>query len=481
MRHSANRTRSYTKTLKGEDWDDEEFQRQMAACHKRCAERALRTMEKNGSIFIKLGQHLSSLHYLLPEEWCTTFIPLQDRAPVSSYKSVEQMVHEDTGKSIDELFTEFDPKPIGAASLAQVHVARLRDTGEQVAVKVQHPSLDEWARLDMWLTSFTFKIVKYYFPEYDLLWLGEEMEASLPKEMDFREEAKNANRTREYFKRFPHTPLVVPEVRWADRRILVMEYIPGHRTDDLEFLDSNGISRDEVSASLARIFNEMIFGDEAALHCDPHGGNIAVRLNPNKRQPRNFDIVLYDHGLYRDIPRQLRRAYAHMWLAVLDTDIPRMRKYAWEIAGIGDEDFPIFASAVTGRDYNIVTTSLVQERNADEKRSMTAAIGDDLVEKLVGLLSRVPRVILLILKTNDLTRSLDEGLQTKQGPVRSFMILARHAAHCVYEETLENIKGSWLWPRNLYHVTMATFAYAQVAVKLTMFETYISARRRIGV
>jgi aarF domain-containing kinase len=481
FKHVADLMRSYTKTLKGENWDDEEFQRQMAACHKRCAERSLRTMEKNGSIFIKLGQHLSSLHYLLPEEWCTTFIPLQDRAPVSSYKSVEQMFREDTGSEIDEIFAEFDRKPIGAASLAQVHVARLRDTGEQVAVKIQHPSLDEWAKLDMWLTSFTFKVVKYFFPEYDLLWLGDEMQLSLPKEMDFREEAKNANRTREYFKKLKHMPLVVPEVRWAQRRILVMEYLPGHRTDDLEFLDSNGISRDEVSASLARIFNEMIFGDDCGLHCDPHGGNIAVRINTNKPKPRNFDIILYDHGLYRDIPQYLRRAYAHMWLAVLDTDIPRMRKYAKLTANIGDEDFPIFASAITGRDYNIVTSSLVQERNADEKRSMTAAIGDDLVEKLVGLLSRVPRVILLILKTNDLTRSLDEGLQTKQGPVRSFMILARHAALCVYKETLEGVQGSWLWPSNFYKVTVATFSYAQVALKLTAFETYISMRRRIGV
>ena len=436
-------------------------------------------MEKNGSIFIKLGQHLTSLNYLLPDEWCTTFIPLQDKAPVSNYASIEAMVLEDSGKTLEDYFSEFDPKPIGAASLAQVHVARLKDTGEQVAVKVQHPSLDEWAKLDMWLTTFTFKTVKYFFPEYDLLWLSEEMEVSLPKELDFREEAKNANRTREYFKKFPRSPLVVPEVRWAQRRFMVMEYIAGHRTDDLEWLDANGISRAEVSASLARIFNEMIFGDDAPLHCDPHGGNIAIRINNNRRRPRHFDIILYDHGLYRDIPRDIRRSYAHMWLAVLDTDIPRMRKYAWEIAGIGDDEFPIFASAVTGRDYNIVTSSLVQERNAEEKRSMSDALGQDLVEKLVGMLSRVPRVILLILKTNDLTRSLDENLKTSQGPVRSFMILARYAAHCVFEERLEQIHGSWLWPQNWFSLTTAIISYGKVAVKLTMYELFLSAKRHM--
>ncbi|KAK4496558.1 hypothetical protein PRZ48_012538 [Zasmidium cellare] len=457
--------RDYLKILKREDWDDPQFQEDISKVHKKCAQRTLRVMEKNGSIFIKLGQHLTSLNYLLPTEWCETFIPLQDQCPVSSFSSIDAAVRKDTGKSLEDYFDEFAAEPIGAASLAQVHVATLKGTGEKVAVKVQHPALDEWASLDMWLTRFTFQTLRYWFPEYDLTWLSEEMEVSLPKELDFREEGRNAMRTKEYFSHIRNTPLVVPEVRWAERRILVMEFLTGHRPDDLAFLDANGISRDEVSAALARVFNEMIFGEGAPLHCDPHGGNLAIRLNPSKRKPRNFDIILYDHGLYRDIPLHLRRAYAHMWLAVLDTDIPRMRKYAYEIAGIGDDEFPIFASAITGRDYNVVTTSITSERNAEEKRTMSDALGQDLVEKLVGLLGRVPRVILLILKTNDLTRALDENLHTTHGPVRSFLILARYAAHCVWEEQLEGLKGSVFWPENLVKVGLATFTYVKVAVR----------------
>jgi aarF domain-containing kinase len=123
---------------------------------------------------------------------------------------------------------------------------------------------------------------------------------------------------------------------WSKRRILVMDYISGHRPDDLNYLDSNGIDRDEVSAALAHIFNEMIFGKNAPLHCDPHGGNIAVRKNTSRQRP-NFDIILYDHGLYRDIPTDLRRSYAKLWLAVIDADEPKMRKYAYEVAGVNDE------------------------------------------------------------------------------------------------------------------------------------------------
>ncbi|KAM3420820.1 hypothetical protein BST61_g4064 [Cercospora zeina] len=439
-------------------------------------------MEQNGSIFIKLGQHLTSLNYLLPSEWCDTFIPLQDKCPVSSYGSIEEMVYQDTGKKLEDYFSEFAAEPIGAASLAQVHIARLKENGEKVAVKVQHPGLDEWAALDMWLTTNTFRTLRYWFPNYDLTWLSDEMEASLPQELDFRQEGQNAKKMKEYFSKVRGTPLIIPEVYSAERRILVMEYITGHRPDDLEFLDANGISRDEVSAALANIFNEMIFGKDAPLHCDPHGGNMAIRLNPEKRKPRNFDVILYDHGLYRDIPDHLRKAYAHMWLAVLDTDIPRMRKYAYEIAGIGDEDFPIFASAVTGRDYGVVERGVAaQNRNAEEKRSLSEQMGQDLVEKIVGLLGRVPRVILLILKTNDLTRSLDENLHTTQGPMRSLMILARYAARCVWEEQRGGIVGSVLWPQNLFTLSIALLEYTKVALKLKVYEYYLSARRRLGL
>ncbi|KAK4933893.1 hypothetical protein LTR66_015835, partial [Elasticomyces elasticus] len=171
-------------------------------------------MEKNGSIFIKLGQHLSSLNYLLPSEWCDTFIPLQDRCPVSSIESIEKMVKKDTGRSLTDYFSEFERAPIGAASLAQVHRAVLRDTGERVAVKVQHPALDEWAKLDLGLTRFTFSTLKRFFPEYDLTWLSEEMEVSLPVELDFTQEGKNAVRAREYFSHVRNTPLIIPKVMW---------------------------------------------------------------------------------------------------------------------------------------------------------------------------------------------------------------------------------------------------------------------------
>src|SRR5450432_2562731 len=297
------------------------------------------------------------MNYLLPPEWTTTFIPLQDKCPVSSFESIEAMFLEDTGQPIPEHFSKFARLPIGAASLAQVHLATLKETGQEVAVKVQHPALKEWISLDLALTRFTFNMLKRFFPEYDLEWLSDEMEFSLPQELNFVLEGQNAMRTKEYFSHIPQLPLVIPGVIWSKERILVMEAVSGHRPDDLTYLDTNGISRDEVSAALARIFNEMIFGKNAPLHCDPHGGNIAIRKNPSRRGA-NFDVILYDHGLYRDIPLSLRRSYAKLWIAIIDADEARMRKYAHDVAGITDEQFPLFASAITGRDYRVLTQSI---------------------------------------------------------------------------------------------------------------------------
>ncbi|KAI1085124.1 ABC1-domain-containing protein [Whalleya microplaca] len=458
----------------------------LRACHRRCAERTLKVLEKNGGIFIKLGQHLSAMTYLLPREWTDTFIPLQDKCPVSSYESIEQMFQLDTGEELKHYFSEFSEEPLGAASLAQVHLATIKETGQKVAVKVQHPGLAQWAPLDLALTKFTFSTLKRFFPEYDLEWLASEMEISLPQELDFQREAANAIRCQQYFAQIPDLPVVIPDVIWAKKRILVMANESGHRLDDLAYLDSNRIDRDEVSATLAKIFNEMIFGKNAPLHCDPHGGNLAIRKTQRRRHGgHNFEVIIYDHGLYRDIPEDLRRSYAKMWLAVIDGDMEAMKRYAREVAGITESQFPLFASAITGRDFTVVRSSILQSRSEEEKKSMGDALQEGLLSDLVTMLGQVPRIILLILKTNDLTRSLDENLHTRQGPLRSFMILARYCARTVFREQVDAIRarrpGSLLWPANALRFVAAWMGYLRVELKLEAFELWLSVKRVVGL
>ena len=472
----------YRVTLKEKHKNSEEESITLKACHKRCAERTLKVLEKNGSIFIKLGQHLSSMGYLLPSEWTETFIPLQDKCPVSSYDSIEDMFMKDTGRRIEDDFSEFSKEPIGAASLAQVHTAVLRDSTQKVAVKVQHPSLEEWVPLDLALTRFTFKTLKKAFPDYDMEWLSNEMEYSLPQELDFALEGTNAIKARKFFKEKTTFPLIIPNVISASKRILVMDYVTGARIDNREYLDSHSISRTEVSATLARIFNTMIFQSGAPLHCDPHGGNMSIRHNPNRRYPYNFDLILYDHGLYRMPEDKMRRDYAKLWMAVVDSDEQSMRKYAYEIAGINDEQFPLFASAITGRDYRVLLKGNIANtaRDQNEKEDINEVFGEDMLRQLVQLLGNVPRIILLILKTNDLTRSLDESLGSPE-PMRPMLVLAKYASWTIWEEQKEILrsKGSLLWPSNFLHLMFAFFNFARVELKLFTFERFLSIRRHL--
>ncbi|EWC45710.1 hypothetical protein DRE_05047 [Drechslerella stenobrocha 248] len=402
-------------------------------------------MEKNGSIFIKLGQHLSSMTYLLrktwqPPEWTSTFVPLQDKCPKSSIKDIDRMLREDMGSTISDLFSEFDEEPIGTGSL----------------------------------TRFALTNIKLFFPEYPMDWLSEEMELSLPVELNFVEEAKNICKVRAHFQHIQNTALVVPRVIWARKRILVLEYLRGFRIDDLSSLDRAGISREEVSASLAHIFNEMIFGQNAPLHCDPHHGNLAVRPNTSRYQP-NFDIILYDHGLYRDIPVETRRSYAKLWLAVLDGDEQRMRTYASQVAGITDEQFPLFASAITGRDFIALRQSVSTARSDDEKQHIATAMANGMLPQLVQLLANVPRIILLILKTNDLTRRLDESLQTTNGPERTFLIMAQYCSRTLYEEEREIVRqnGGVFKAYNLIKIAHALLSFYKTKFRLMMYELYL--------
>lgn len=228
-------------------------------CHRRGAERMLKALKKNSGIYVKLGQHVAAVQ-VLPKEWTSTMAPLQDQCFPSDREEIDDMLREDMGMSLDGLFADFATNPIGVASLAQVHRAIDRRTNRPVAVKVQHPDLQEFARVDMMTVNFAINVVKYVFPDFEFSWLGEEMNEMLPLELDFRHEASNARRTQEEFAHLRgKTSLYVPEVLWADRRCVVMEYIEGARVDDLVYLKDHGIDRNQVSQELSRIFSQMVY------------------------------------------------------------------------------------------------------------------------------------------------------------------------------------------------------------------------------
>ncbi|KAG8963093.1 hypothetical protein FRC03_003458 [Tulasnella sp. 419] len=454
----------YKRTFSKIYEDDEAMLNAYSACHKRSAERLLIALQTNGGIFIKLGQHISSVN-LLPWEWTSTMRPLQDQCFPTPMEAIEAMYIADTGRSIEEQFSYFDPEPIGVASLAQVHIAHDRETGKKVAVKLQHPHLEEFAEIDMKTATTCLAWVKAIFPEFEFTWLGEEMRKNLPLEMDFCNEAANAARAMNDFSGHLWTTLYIPEVFRVTKRTMVMEFIEGGRVDDLEYLNKYHIDRNAVSRELTKIFSEMVYIN-GFFHADPHAGNLLIRpAPPSSRSRYNFEIALLDHGLYFDIDDELRINYAHLWLSLIASPSAKTnadrRKYAQLVGNISPEMYPVFESAITGR-ANLKaledapdTTSLgfkragslidTLQQSEEELEAIRRALvqKDGLLPMLFALLRRMPRRVLMILKLNDLTRNLDNSLATTHPRSRIFLIIARYCALAVWLDERKAIFDEW--------------------------------------
>lgn len=328
----------------GGDLSDEErlrLREERKACHRRSAQRIYEALRKNSGIYVKLGQHLGAVH-VLPKEWTQAMIPLQDQCFPTPVEDVDAMLRKDLGMGIDDLFIDFEPNPIGVASLAQVHRAVDRRSGRPVAVKVQHAALEEFAAVDLAAVNVAIRFVKHVFPDFEFDWLADEMNEMQPLEMNFRHEAANSLRCRHDFQHLTgKTSMYLPEVLWAEQRCLVMEYIDGSRVDDLAYLKQHKIDRNQVSQELARIFSQMVYIN-GFFHADPHHGNLLIRPKAkNSSSPFNFDLCLLDHGQYVAIPSDLRVNYARFWLSLMtpasDKTIRERKKYARLVGNIEED------------------------------------------------------------------------------------------------------------------------------------------------
>ncbi|BGP13038.1 hypothetical protein JCM10213v2_000957 [Rhodosporidiobolus nylandii] len=420
--------------------------------HWKAASRLSETLRRLGGIYIKLGQHLSTVQ-LVPLPWSLAMKPLQDQCFPTPLPELEALFLEETGQPMSTFFSSFDPEPIGVASLAQVHKAVDRETGRLVAVKCMHPDLEEFSAIDMTTTVFLLNFVKRIFPSFEFTWLGEEMQENLPKEMDFRHEAANATRCKKDFAGIK-SAVVIPEVLWAKKRAMVMEFIQGGRVDDLEYLARHNIDRNAVSREIAEICSRMIY-ITGFFHADLHGGNLLIRpAQAGSTSPHNFEVVLLDHGLYFDLPTDLRVNYAKFWLSLMASPSPSVeaarRKYA-KLAAITGRAALEGASLSGELPAEKGRGSLIElgENTKDEKRRMRNAMvqQEGLMVALFEILRNVPRRMLMLFKVNDLNRALDLSLQTTHSPARIFLIIAQYCNLSIRLDDLAHIPPLSLFDR----------------------------------
>ncbi len=276
-----------------------------------------------GATFIKVGQITSTRRDLLPPAAIEELRRLQDRVPAFDFATVRALLQAELGRPLEEVFAEFEPTPVAAASVAQVHRARLREGGAVVAVKVRRPDLLEKVRLDRSILLRIARLLQRLVPTLRLVALEEAMRAfcdAVEEQVHLRLEAENNRRFRRNFA--DDTDVVFPALHEAvcTDAVLTMAFIDGVQEDDLE---TAGVDVERVVEAGMRCVSRMIFL-YGFVHADLHPGNLRF-LAPGR-------IALFDLGLVGRIEDTDRLTLARLLFALATGDGATVARLFYENA-----------------------------------------------------------------------------------------------------------------------------------------------------
>ncbi|MBC7970477.1 MAG: AarF/ABC1/UbiB kinase family protein [Verrucomicrobia bacterium] len=301
--------------LMGYLWWDNTIARRFPQHRNRRAQWLVGTLLDLGPTFIKIGQALSTRGDLLPPEYIQALGQLQDRVPSFDADDAIAIIEAELGNPLYTLYRDFDPVPIAAASLGQVHKARLH-TGEDIVIKVQRPGLDTLFDLDFRVLRRLLRFCQRYLPwtrEYELEAIYEEFAQVLYQEIDYVQEAINADRFRHNFR--DHARILAPKVypKYTTKKVLTMDYVPGIKINDRQSLEAIGINVKEINQLGICSYLKQLLQD-GFFQADPHPGNMAV-------SPDGC-LIFYDFGMMAEVKSIDKDQMVRTFFAVLrkDTD-----------------------------------------------------------------------------------------------------------------------------------------------------------------
>jgi ubiquinone biosynthesis protein len=364
------------------------LERKRAQPHARAAlsRRLRKAFEQLGPAYIKLGQIVSSGRGLFPDEVVDEFAVLRDRVPPEPFSAVRAVVEEELGRPLEQVFERFDEQSLAAASIAQVHAARLR-SGEEVVVKVQRPQVAKLVRSDLRAMAWIAPFLVGRIPVAALAnppALVELFAETISEELDFRLEAENMLDIARLLQDAGQTKLVVPRPHpeLVTRRVLVMEKLQGYTIAQAEEMRAAGIDTAEVLRALLISFLEgaMIYG---VFHGDLHAGNLFVM--PDGR------VALLDFGMTGRMDEPQRLAFMRLLVTAIVNDIPG-HLVAFRDLGALPEDV----------DFDELSRALKLDRPPIDPTQLT---GQELVAEIQDVLkhllahgARLPKNLMLYVK-----------------------------------------------------------------------------------
>ncbi len=277
---------------------------------KTTGERIRLVLQELGPTFVKLGQIASTRPDLLPEDIVRELEKLQDRVPPFSFQEVREIVQEELGGDLEEIFCHFEDSPLAAASIGQVHKAILR-SGEKVAVKIQRPNITTIIETDLEILQDLAALAEHrleWAARYQIRDMVEEFSKSLRAELDYTIEGRNAEKISNQFR--DDSKIYVPKVFWeySTKRVLTMEYIEGVKFNELEKLKQKGYNAKMLAESLAKAIFHQIFID-GFFHGDPHPGNVLVL-------PGEV-IAFIDFGMVGRLTHEMKYHFSSLVIALM--------------------------------------------------------------------------------------------------------------------------------------------------------------------
>ena len=351
-----------------------------------------------GSAFIKVGQLLSARPDVLPAEWIVELAELQDKVPAFCFHQVEALLKQELGSKFFDIL-DLQQEPLGAASLAQVHLARL-GSGRKVVLKIQRPGLQRLFRLDLDVMQQVAGLMQRH-PSWgkgrDWIGIAKESRRVLLRELDFRKEAQYAARFRQQFLDDPR--IRIPGVIWdlSTQRILCLDYLPGIKVNDRKSILASGVNPSEVAEIGAASYLQQLVR-YGFFHADPHPGNLAVASDGA--------LIYSDFGMMGSVSDRLRRRIGSMVRAAAARDATTL---VTELQAAG-----VIATGVElGPVRRLVRLMLREVLTPPFNSNILEKLSGDIYDLVYGQPFRLPVELIFIMRAlstfEGVGRSLDPG------------------------------------------------------------------------